>query len=87
MRLFNKRMTDEAVFPCPICGKKPYFHVYHVSVGWINCKGYGFHRHKEVCVFTPYAPPSRLYNFLVSRWNALHNEDVSIVMNGVDKVF
>ena len=57
-------------FVCPVCGKQPKIKTYQPNVAWASCKGYAFHRHKEISVCI-YDQPSTLYQSLRSHWNQI----------------
>ena len=63
----NRRTTRPDVFTCPICNKKPYMHTFGVNTAWMECCGYGIHRHKKISVVVPYAQPSDLFNELIEK--------------------
>lgn len=76
-----KRTCDIAFSECPICGKKPYVETFDVTVAWAFCKGYGFRRHKKVCVFIPYEQPSNLLKRLAQEWNQLLYEEARFLFH------
>lgn len=70
MSLFKKRSQDMMLFPCPICGKKPYVDI-SVSSGEIWCRGYGMHIHPKVYVYIDWELPSKLIKKLFIKWNVV----------------
>ncbi|MDD3417902.1 MAG: hypothetical protein PHY47_28585 [Lachnospiraceae bacterium] len=73
------RMTDVAVLACPICGKKPFLHIYGVNTAWIECKGYGMHRHKKVSVCIQHERPSKLLKEIINKWNDLQFDEIRFI--------
>lgn len=76
-----KRTCDVGFFTCPICGKMPYVNTHDVTVAWVFCKGYGFHRHKKVQVFVPYEHPSKLLERLAHEWNQMWYEQARFLFH------
>lgn len=70
-----------AVFACPICGKKPFLHTYDVNTAWIECKGYGMHKHKKISVFIKYESPSKLLKKIIYKWNQMQFEEVRFIFD------
>lgn len=78
-----KRTHDAGFFECPICGKKPYIHVFDITVATAYCKGHGINRHRQVSV-SAQDRPSKLMKTLAARWNQMQYEQARFLfdMNG-----
>lgn len=65
------RTNDAAFFECPICGKKPYVIIYSDKSAWAHCKGFGFHRHKEISVYARDVREEELIGSVARLWNQM----------------
>lgn len=65
------RTYDAAFFGCPICGKKPYVRIYSENSAGAHCKGFGFHRHKEITVYVRDARKDELIKSVAQLWNQM----------------
>lgn len=76
-----RRTHDAAFLDCPICGKAPYVRTHDVTVAWAYCKGYGFHKHKNVQAFVAYERPSNLLKKLSQQWNQMWYEQARFLFH------
>lgn len=64
-----KRTDDKAVFPCPVCGRKPFMDKCRWSRIW--CRGGLFSRHPVVQVYGTRVYNQNLHRTAIWKWNQL----------------
>ena len=64
-----ERTIDEAFFPCPICGRKPYIEEYRLLGVDTWCEGGLFNKHPIIRATVSWREHDEMYATMADFWN------------------